>query len=100
MAAILVNFMPGQQAGNAIADVPANEIPFYKRVLAGGTAGGISISTLRRSQGPTPRQCWPSHASPRSFTTGLCRGDAAALGEERRVRRERFEQRWRGPRSP
>ena len=39
-----MSFVLYEPVRNAIAgDVPRNEIPFYKRVLAGGTAGGISI---------------------------------------------------------
>ena len=41
-----MTFVLYEPVRNAIADVPANEIPFYKRVLAGGTAGGISIMLM------------------------------------------------------
>ena len=39
-----MSFVLSEPVRNAIAgDVPKEEIPFYKRVLAGGTAGGLSI---------------------------------------------------------
>ena len=42
-----MSFVLYEPVRNMIAgDVPKEEIPFYKRVLAGGTAGGISILAM------------------------------------------------------
>jgi len=42
-----LSFVLYEPVRNAIAgDLPKEEIPFYKRVLAGGTAGGVSIIAM------------------------------------------------------
>jgi hypothetical protein len=42
-----MSFVLYEPVRNMIAgDVPKEEIPFYKRVLAGGTAGGLSIVAM------------------------------------------------------
>ena len=47
-----MSFVLYEPIRNAIAgDVPNSEIPFWKRVMSGGAAGGLSIVAVRCARG-------------------------------------------------
>ena len=90
-----MSFVLYEPLRNMIAgDIPKEEIPFYKRVLAGGAAGGISIvmmnptdvvktqarrSVLHLGRGRPPAICaCACSPTPRRRTRGRCKRGVAA----------------------
>jgi len=78
-----MSFVLYEPVRNAIAgDVPKEEIPFVKRVLAGGTAGGLSIIMMNPTDViKTQMQAHKGTSTPRIATTvGNIYGGAGILG--------------------
>jgi len=78
-----MSFVLYEPVRNAIAgDVPKEDIPFIKRVLAGGTAGGLSIIMMNPTDViKTQMQAHKGITSPRIATTvGNIYGGAGILG--------------------